>query len=78
MNYFNIKDDTFCLVDGSFLYVIDLFSNNIIKKIEMKTKDNCEIQDVCFLKRNGKEYLYISANYYTDNAKNQIFNGIII
>ena len=77
-NYFNIKDDTFCLVDESFLFVIDLFSNNIIKKIEMKTKDNCEIQDLCFLKRNGKEFLYISANYYTENAKNQIFNGIII
>ena len=79
--YFNLKDNVFCLFNGCFIFIIDLFSNNIIKKIEVKTNDNCEIKDLFLLKRNGQEYLYISAIIYDklnyDN-KNKIINGIIL
>ena len=72
--YFSLKDDMFCLFDGRFLFIIDLFSNNIIKKIEIKIKDGCEIKSLCLLKRKEKEYLYIS----TSEENNKIIAGIIL
>ena len=32
--YFNLKDNVFCLFNGCFIFIIDLFSNNIIKKMK--------------------------------------------
>ena len=68
-----------CLFDGSFLFIIDLFSNNIIKKFEMKIKDGCQIKSLCLLKRKGQEYLYISTKSFKISEKNNnIIKGIII
>ena len=37
----------FCFFDGSFLFIIDLSENTVIKKIDMNVKDYLEILDLC-------------------------------
>jgi hypothetical protein len=80
---FYLKDDMFCIFNGFFLFIIDLSSKNAIKKIEMKTNDNEEIdiKNLSLLKRNGKEYLYITINTFNNvnyEGKTKILNGIIL
>ena len=80
---FYLKDDMFCIFNGCFLFIIDLSSKNVIKKIEMKTNDNEEIiiKNLSLLKRNGKEYLYITINTFNNvkyEGKTKILNGIIL
>ena len=80
---FYLKDDMFCIFNGCFLFIIDLSSKNAIKKIEMKTNDNEEIdiKNLSLLKRNGKEYLYITINSFNNvnyECKTKILNGIIL
>ena len=79
--YFNLKDDIFCLFDGCFLFIIDLFSKNIIKKIEMKTNDNFEIKSLCLFERNGQNYLFISTDIYNElkhKFNYKFISGIIL
>ena len=54
--YFNLKNDMFCFFDGSFLFIIDLSKNLVIKKIDMKVKDYLEINDLCLLQKNATQY----------------------
>ena len=69
--YFSLKNDNmFCFFDGSFLFIIDLSENTVIKKIDMKVKDNLQILDLCLFEKNGVQNLYISA--YEFSAYNQI------
>ena len=80
---FYLKDDMLCIFNGCFLFIIDLSSKNAIKKIEMKTNDNEEIiiKNLSLLKRNGKEYLYITINTFNNvkyEGKTKILNGIIL
>ena len=80
---FYLKDDIFCIFNGCFLFIIDLSSKNVIKKIEMKANDNeeIEIKNLSLLKRNGKEYLYITINSFNNvnfEGKTKILNGIIL
>ena len=72
--YFNLKNDMFCFFDGSFLFIIDLSKNLVIKKINMKVKDYLEINDICLLEKNGIQNLYISIFERDD----KIFNGCIL
>ena len=72
--YFNLKNDMFCFFDGSFLFIIDLSKNLVIKKIDMKVKDYLEINDLCLLQKNGTQYLYISMH----DKEDKIINGYII
>ena len=58
--YFNLKNEMFCFFDGSFVFIIDLSKNLVIKKIDMKVKDYLEINDICLLEKNGIQNLYIS------------------
>ena len=67
--YFNLYDNSFGIFSNSILYIIDLSSKNIIKKIKIdyhnKNKNNYErfkINNLKYLKLNGKEYLYFSVN----------------
>lgn len=72
--YFSLKNDNiFCFFDGSFLFIIDLSENSVIKKIDMKVKDYLEILDLCLCEKNGVQNLYISLF----DKKNKIINGII-
>ena len=64
----------FCFFDGSFLFIIDLSKNLVIKKIDMKVKDHLEINDLCLLEKNGMQNLYISI--YDKGDK--IINGCIL
>ena len=72
--YFNLKNDMFCFFDGSFLFIIDLSKNLVIKKINMKVKDYLEINDICLLEKNGIQNLYISIFDRDD----KIINGCIL
>ena len=72
--YFNLKNDMFCFFDGSFLFIIDLSKNLVIKKINMKVKDYLEINDICLLEKNGIQNLYISIFDRDD----KIINGSIL
>ena len=64
----------FCFFDGSFLFIIDLSQNLVIKKIDLKIKDYLIINDLCLLENNGTQNLYISA--YEDGFK--IIKGCIL
>ena len=72
--YFNLKNDMFCFFDGSFLFIIDLSKNLVIKKVDMKVKDYLEINDLCLLQKNETQYLYISMY----DKEDKIINGYII
>ena len=72
--YFNLKNDMFCFFDGSFLFIIDLSKNLVIKKINIKIKDYLEINDICLLEKNGIQNLYISIFDRDD----KIINGCIL
>ena len=77
---FYLNGDKFCIFNGCFLFIIDLSSNNVIKKIEMKTNENEEIdiKSLILLKRNGKEYLYmtiVSFNKVNYEGKTKILIG---
>lgn len=72
--YFNLKNDMFCFFDGSFLFIIDLSKNLVIKKVDMEVKDYLEINDLCLLQKNGTQYLYISMY----DKEDKIINGYII
>ena len=72
--YFNLKNDMFCFFEGSFLFIIDLSKNLVIKKINMKVKDYLEINDICLLEKNGIQNLYISIFDRDD----KIINGCIL
>ena len=77
--YFSLKNDNmFCFFDGSFLFIIDLSENTVIKKIDMKFKDNLEILDLCLFEKNGVQNLYISAYEfpaYDQNSINSMSNS---
>lgn len=65
--YFNIGDSMFGIFTDYILYIIDLSSNNIIKKINIKKNNkkddrDVEIKDMKYLKLNGIEYLYFLVN----------------
>ena len=71
--YFSLKNDNmFCFFDGSFLFIIDLSENTVIKKIDMKFKDNLEILDLCLFEKNGVQNLYISAYEFPAYDQNSI------
>ena len=72
--YFNLKNDMFCFFDGSFLFIIDLSKNLVIKKIDMKVKEFLEINDLCLLEKNGTQNLYISIY----DKEDKIINGYIL
>ena len=72
--YFNLKNDMFCFFDGSFLFIINLSKNLVIKKVDMKVKDYLEINDLCLLQKNETQYLYISMY----DKEDKIINGYII
>ena len=72
--YFYLKKDMFSFFDGSFLFIIDLSQNLVIKKIDMKIKDYLIINDLCLLEKNGTQNLYISV--YDDGFK--IIKGCIL
>jgi len=77
--YFSLKNDNmFCFFDGSFLFIIDLSENTVIKKIDMNFKDNLEILDLCLFEKNGVQNLYISAYEfpaYDQNSINSMSNS---
>ena len=71
--YFSLKNDNmFCFFDGSFLFIIDLSENTVIKKIDMNFKDNLEILDLCLFEKNGVQNLYISAYEFPAYDQNSI------
>ena len=72
--YFYLKKDMFCFFDGSFLFIIDLSQNLVIKKIDLKIKEYLIINDICLLEKNGTQNLYISV--YEDGFK--IIKGCIL
>ena len=72
--YFYLKNEMFCFFDGSFLFIIDLSQNLVIKKIDLKIKDYLIINDLCLLENNGTQNLYISV--YEDGFK--IIKGCIL
>ena len=80
--YFYLKDNMFGLFNGNFLFIIDLSSNKIMKKIEIKNKDNekMEIKNLIYVKQNGNEYLYMTSFVYNrecgDGSK--IIRGILL
>ena len=72
--YFNLKNDMFCFFDGSFLFIIDLSKNLVIKKIDMKVEEYLEISDLCLFEKNGTQNLYISMC----DKEAKIVNGYIL
>ena len=64
----------FCFFDGSFLFIIDLSKNLVIKKIDMKVEEYLEINDLCLLEKNGTQNLYISMC----DKEAKIVNGYIL
>ena len=72
--YFNLKSDMFCFFDGKFLFIIDLWENLVIKKIDLKVKDYLEINDICLVEKNGTQKLYISVY----DKEDKIINGCIL
>ena len=64
----------FCFFDGSFLFIIDLSKNLVIKKIDMKVEEYLEISDICLLEKNGIQNLYISMR----DKEAKIVNGYIL
>ena len=81
--YFYLKKDMFGIFDANFLFIVDLSSNNILKKIEMKKNNNEELYINCLniINKNGKEYLYlsvISQNKINYDIKTKIIHGVIL
>ena len=72
--YFSLKNNKFGFFDGSFLFIIDLYKDFVVKKIDMKVKNYLVINDLCLLEKNGTQYLYISM---CDN-EDKIINGCIL
>ena len=81
--YFYLDNNMFGMFDGNFLFIVDLSTNDTIKKIEIKKneKEEMEINNLCIFNKNGKEYLYITANYFNKenySCNTKIIHGIII
>ena len=81
--YFYLKENMFGIFSGQFLYIVDLSSNTIVKKIEFKNiyNEDKDIKYLKYLKLNGNEYLYISVNEFNKEiyeANSEIIYGRII
>ena len=75
IQYFNLKNDIFCMFDGCFLFIMDLFSGKLIKKVDMNMKNKLNIKSLCLMEKYGQDYLYISVENYDDT---KIINGVVI